>query len=480
MSAAGIATSRLSYELRVRDLVHGFVYLTPLEVQAVDHPLFQRLRYVRQNDVASYVYPSVNTSRFEHALGTVAVAGRMAINLMRSPEWSSYRQALGLDEADFEQACRLYALLHDIGHLPLSHLFEIAAAGYEVKSKLDLCRDWFGGDEGKFTKLHEACGSALVGILLNDIKVPDPVKSTILHIMTHKTLAYSDPRRPIKLLLDSEIDADRIDFTARDGLLAGGEYGHYDIERLCSAVFLKKYDNGDWGLAYSHKALGSIEALLLDRYRVYTWIHFHHQVVAVKLLLAFVIERLLADGRISKADFPVREPPVMALRDDVWLWNLIRNWSPPAGSNEAAARTALLYRDKSLVTLLWKNRAEYNDWMEDLAGDARMRDMEMFTPGYDEWLTKELGKRALTIWLKFSPTEKFMVPLTSEDGREARDELLEVSALAKSLSEVWEKEPQGYIILLGKPSGEGERRRVHDPWVKATAKWVTGDTTSGS
>jgi hypothetical protein len=60
----------LSYHVSIRDLLHGSVALTSFEVAVVNHCFFQRLRTIRQNDVASFVYPSLNVTRFEHSLGT--------------------------------------------------------------------------------------------------------------------------------------------------------------------------------------------------------------------------------------------------------------------------------------------------------------------------------------------------------------------------------------------------------------------------
>lgn len=76
----------LQYTLRIRDLVHGTILFTELEQRIIDHIFFQRLRQIRQNDVAFIVYPSLNTSRFEHALGTCRVAGMMAEHLTQSPK----------------------------------------------------------------------------------------------------------------------------------------------------------------------------------------------------------------------------------------------------------------------------------------------------------------------------------------------------------------------------------------------------------
>ncbi|MBI2049980.1 MAG: HD domain-containing protein [Candidatus Staskawiczbacteria bacterium] len=110
-------------------------YLPKKKRKVIDHPFFQRLRQIRQNDVAFYVYPSMNTSRFEHTLGVCRVAGMMAENLTKSRKWSIYVKALetetGIKSKDnFLKLCRFYALLHDIGHLPLSHLFEYAVENW--------------------------------------------------------------------------------------------------------------------------------------------------------------------------------------------------------------------------------------------------------------------------------------------------------------------------------------------------------------
>ncbi len=119
----------LDYVLRIRDLVHGTILFTREEAKIINHPFFQRLRQIRQNDVAFYVYPSMNTSRFEHTLGTCRVAGMMAETLTKSPKWKEYSEVLrretGINtKKGFIKLCRFYALLHDIGHFPLSHLFE--------------------------------------------------------------------------------------------------------------------------------------------------------------------------------------------------------------------------------------------------------------------------------------------------------------------------------------------------------------------
>jgi HD superfamily phosphohydrolase len=107
-----------------------------------------------------------------------------------------------------------------------------------------------------FEKLHEALGAVIAKKIIEDLKMPNVISGSLLRLMTEKDFSPTDPLSVVKSVVDLPIDADRIDFTQRDGLLAGGEYGHYDTRRLCDSVFIEQDENG-WLIAYSEKALTS-------------------------------------------------------------------------------------------------------------------------------------------------------------------------------------------------------------------------------
>ncbi|MCW9974189.1 phosphohydrolase, partial [Escherichia coli] len=50
------------------DPIHGVIRITKLEKKIIDHPLFQRLRDIRQNTFLYKVFPSAMHSRFEHSV----------------------------------------------------------------------------------------------------------------------------------------------------------------------------------------------------------------------------------------------------------------------------------------------------------------------------------------------------------------------------------------------------------------------------
>jgi uncharacterized protein len=94
----------------LRDPIHGFIAPTDLEHELIDSPVFQRLRRIRQLAMASLVYPGALHTRFDHSLGAMHVAGKIA-------------NAIGIDSEE-RRLVRLAALLHDIGHGPFSHVSE--------------------------------------------------------------------------------------------------------------------------------------------------------------------------------------------------------------------------------------------------------------------------------------------------------------------------------------------------------------------
>ena len=105
--------SRRSYH----DPLHGEIVLDrsePAEAMAIDlidAPAFQRLRRIRQLGPAFLTFHGAESSRFTHSIGVLHLARRALTHLERlQPDLAQHR---GL----------IYgaALLHDVGHAPLSH-----------------------------------------------------------------------------------------------------------------------------------------------------------------------------------------------------------------------------------------------------------------------------------------------------------------------------------------------------------------------
>ena len=98
----------------INDPVYGGIAVTKMEMELIDTPIFQRLRGLRQLAKINYVFPAAEHSRYVHSLGVLYIMGLMTEHLWKKGM---------LTEEDVVKM-RVAALLHDIGHYPLSHLGE--------------------------------------------------------------------------------------------------------------------------------------------------------------------------------------------------------------------------------------------------------------------------------------------------------------------------------------------------------------------
>lgn len=132
---------RDQYYGSILDPLHGDIKLSEIEKWCLGQPIFSRLRYVRQNTFLYYVFPSANHNRFEHSIGVMHLAGKIfdackenfATGQQKRKKYGESEQSsffdldkLGIQkEAIYYQELRLAALLHDVGHGPMSHLFDM-------------------------------------------------------------------------------------------------------------------------------------------------------------------------------------------------------------------------------------------------------------------------------------------------------------------------------------------------------------------
>jgi HD superfamily phosphohydrolase len=115
---------------RIRCPIHGFIRFSEHEREVIDHPLFRRLRWIRQLALTELVYPGATHTRFEHSLGVLEVATRTFDALARSrgevmeATFGTVEQLRDRPLAKARQLVRLAALLHDTGHCCFSHAAE--------------------------------------------------------------------------------------------------------------------------------------------------------------------------------------------------------------------------------------------------------------------------------------------------------------------------------------------------------------------
>src|SRR3989344_291322 len=96
----------------IKDAIYGFIHVNQLCKVFLDTPEFERLRRIKQLGLAHFVYPSATHTRFEHCLGVMHLAGKVADKLS---EYVTERE---------KELLQLAGLLHDVGHVAFSHLVD--------------------------------------------------------------------------------------------------------------------------------------------------------------------------------------------------------------------------------------------------------------------------------------------------------------------------------------------------------------------
>ena len=105
--------------VHIRDPIHGTLAVSRREIRVVDHPVFQRLRNIKQLGFADLAFPGATHSRYSHSLGAMHIATRLFDRLFPPGDLPV------AERQRFRQAVRLAMLLHDVGHAPLSHTTEM-------------------------------------------------------------------------------------------------------------------------------------------------------------------------------------------------------------------------------------------------------------------------------------------------------------------------------------------------------------------
>src|ERR1700761_5000733 len=115
-----------SKDIEIRCPIHGFVQLNEWERRIIDHPVFQRLRRIRQLAWTDMVYPGAMHTRFEHSLGVMHVATQL-YDAIAERSGAILKGDLAYNDDGLRTdriLVRLTALLHDVGHAPFSHAAE--------------------------------------------------------------------------------------------------------------------------------------------------------------------------------------------------------------------------------------------------------------------------------------------------------------------------------------------------------------------
>ncbi len=241
----------------LNDPIYGFITVPhPVVLRLIDHPWFQRLRYIKQLGLSHLVYPGALHTRFHHALGSMHLMGQAIGTLRAKGHATSDEEALG---------AHIAILLHDIGHGPFSHTLEhslVEGIGHE-----DI--------------------SALVMDALNDQM--DGALSMGLAIFRDRY-----PLHFLHQLVTGQLDVDRMDYLNRDSFYTGVSEGVIGGDRIIKMLQVVNGPGASSKLVVEEKGIYSIEKFLVARRLMYWQVYLHKTVVSAEGMLQEALRRAKA------------------------------------------------------------------------------------------------------------------------------------------------------------------------------------------
>lgn len=366
------------------DIIHENISYSGLEGAVMSTPIFNRLHHVLQSSLVYLTYSSNKVKRFEHSVGTMFLSGEMFYNsILNSSGSAAEKQLLDemkaeiikwyetidvdkekliddiiLDQYDSKTICehapvpacplyikyfpnhisqslffpytvlfqsiRLAGLLHDVGHLPYSHVFEYAAKLLysmvdDLKEKniaqdsfIKIMQPYCQGDN----ELHEELGLSLLKQIKMEVfsYFEKHVSDKNLFVMavfyfTEKILRATpidnDLFSDIHRIISGNLDADRLDYCTRDSFCSGLNKFIFPYKRLFSTYRIMNgqmiYDYGESDTAPNRKRvlfcpalknISEIEELLERRWNIFTKINYHHRVHKHEIIFSEILAHI--------------------------------------------------------------------------------------------------------------------------------------------------------------------------------------------
>ena len=244
-------------------------------MELIDSSPFQRLRRIRQLGPAFLTFHGAESSRFTHSLGVFQIARK------------ALKKLLVIDPTlkEYEGVLYAAALLHDIGHAPLSH------AGEDMFGiKHELWSSYLIKNHPEIKKILEKYNPSTA------IKVADLIEKGQID------------KSIIKSLISSQLDCDRLDYLIRDSYSTGTSYGLLDLERILKALTIAP----DGDLAIHPKGLMAVEHYLVLRNLMYRSVYNHR----INEICSWILEKIISLAReLGPKD--IWADKIMA----EWLWS---------------------------------------------------------------------------------------------------------------------------------------------------------------
>ena len=407
----------------IRDIIHGYISLDEFFCELIDNGHFQRLRFIKQL-TSQQVYPSANHTRFEHSLGVYHLA-RLYVDNLRA----------GLLENDLEMNdydvlllnVSIAALLHDVGHAPLSHLGECYYSVKNIKEALMPLCDCYHIDRDifKYGARHERMSCYIVlkyyyeiiKKVLNKINLyefDDIDFEWICRMIVgvkydKKDLWYKNIG--IEIINSDTVDVDKIDYIMRDSFMTGISVPSVDVRRLFRSIIIHPKTKK---VLFSQQAITVVQNIIDARDCLYILTCNHHAVVYNDFLIEYYIRNLLLLQQKKDSEYIDKIDPVEIFSCDAIgdklvtdndLMELLKRYYCDKTSSISTFTKDISKQifERDYLKPLWKNLYEFNKFLNEnikdecLISDAKKKLSEKDRI-YRRYVVNEIRKELALEW----------------------------------------------------------------------------------
>ena len=280
--------------IEVQDPIHGEMIFSSEEKSLLNTAAYRRLRFIKQLGFSEYSFPGATHTRFLHSLGVCHLAEKAFLSVLKKFKFSSERK-----KQDLLRCVRAAALLHDLGHGPLSHVTEevmplfrdVDHSAYKKYNKnLHLSYKLESRVSHEFYTMKFIMDSEFSSVLRKSYQDIEPIHVACL---IDNTLQCPDDffrdqgfdfQTILSQIVSSEIDVDRMDYLERDAYFCGVNYGNTESHWILRNIGY--YVMGDTlHLALDRRAVYAFDYFLLSRHYLHLSVYFHHKPIIYEEML---------------------------------------------------------------------------------------------------------------------------------------------------------------------------------------------------
>jgi len=269
--------------LQIKDPIHGYIGLSEVEHELIDHKMSQRLRYIKGPAGLSLVYPGADIALLGRTLGFLHMT-------------RIFLEYLGGTIEEIQKG-RLASYLLMLANGPWSNVMEeyLTVRG---SNPLKITKTILGKTEvGSIIEKHGFSKAEIQDVIERGV----PIKSVKLDIK------------------NCPINPELIDDLERDSYFAGVDYAQLEFHRLFDATRITKNK-----IAVERGSLFTLESYLSAAVNMFDAVYFHKTVRAAELMLLRVLDE--AGSQIFPS--PIANPLEFFRFDDLTFLTRLLHVSP--------------------------------------------------------------------------------------------------------------------------------------------------------